>query len=163
METFIARDNDGNPLLPVVHSSFVLKDAVNQFKFFVSDDANLLDAKLVSSLFFVIYFSWFVAFLFIVIFGTVVLVVRVERTFHFIFLCKQIMMLRFKDGHYSSIARPLISMTVGSTLAILMSRQGGAGLTTTQIALKWYVIFSLPSVKLFLCFYCIFYKLQLFM
>ena len=61
-------DNDGNPVLPVVHSSFVLEDAVNQFKFFVSDDANLLDAKLVSSLFFVIYFSWFVAFLFIVIF-----------------------------------------------------------------------------------------------
>ena len=81
----MARDSDGNPVLPVVHSSFVLEDAVNQFKFFVSDDANLLDAKLVSSFFFVIYFSWFVAFLFIVIFGTVVLVVRVERTFHFIF------------------------------------------------------------------------------
>ena len=82
----MARDNDGNPVLPVVHSSFVLKDAVNQFKFFVSDDANLLDAKMVSSLFFVIYFSWFVAFLCIVIFRTVVLVVRVERTFHFIFV-----------------------------------------------------------------------------
>ena len=97
----MARDNDGNPVLPVVHSSFVLEDAVNQFKFFVSDGASLLDAKLVSSLFFVIYFSWFVAFLFIVIFGTVVLVVRVERTFDFIFLCEQIMMPRFKDGHYS--------------------------------------------------------------
>ena len=47
----MARDNDGNPALPVVHSSFVLEGAVNQFKFFVSDDANLLDAKLVSSLF----------------------------------------------------------------------------------------------------------------
>ena len=85
METSVARDNDGNPVLPVVHSSFVLEDAVKQFKFFVNDGANLLDAKLVNSLFFVIYFSWFVAFLFIVIFGTVVLVLRVERTFHFIF------------------------------------------------------------------------------
>ena len=84
----MARDNDGNPVLPVVHSSFVLEGAVNQFKFFVSDDANLLDAKLVNSLFFVIYFSWFVAFLFIVIFGTVVLVVRVERTFYFIFFMR---------------------------------------------------------------------------
>ena len=52
----MARDNDGNPVLPVVHSSFVLEDAVKQFKVFVSDDANLLDAKLVSSLFSVIYF-----------------------------------------------------------------------------------------------------------
>ena len=85
VETSVARDNDGNHVLPVVHSSFVLEDAVNQFKFFVNDGANLLDAKLVNSLFFVIYFSWFVAFLFIVIFGTVVLVVRVERTFDFIF------------------------------------------------------------------------------
>ena len=84
----MARDNDGNPVLPVVHSSFVLEDAVKQFKVFVSGDVNLLDAKLVSSLFSVIYFSWFVAFLFIVIFGTVVLVVFVERTFHFIFLCE---------------------------------------------------------------------------
>ena len=82
----MARDNDGNPVLPVVHSPFVLEDAVKQFNFFVNDDANLLDAKLVNSLFFVIYFSWFVAFLFIVIFGTVVLVLRVERTFHFIFV-----------------------------------------------------------------------------
>ena len=97
----MTRDDELNPVLPVVHSSFVLEDAVQQFKFFVSDGANLLDAKLVSSLFFVIYFSWFVAFLFIVIFGTVVLVVRVERTSHFIFLCEQIMMPRFKDGHYS--------------------------------------------------------------
>ena len=53
----MVRDNDGNPVLPVVHSSFVLEDAVNQFKFFVNDSANLLDAKLVSSLFSVIYFS----------------------------------------------------------------------------------------------------------
>ena len=82
----MARDNDRNLVLPVVHSSFVLEDAVKQFKFFVNDGANLLDAKLVNSLFFVIYFSWFVAFLFIVIFGTVVLVLRVERTFHFIFV-----------------------------------------------------------------------------
>ena len=101
METSVARDNDGNPVLPVVHSSFVLEDAVQQFKFFVSDGANLLDAKLVSSLFFVIYFFWFVAFLFIVIFGILVLVVCVERTFDFIFLCEQIMIPRFKDGHYS--------------------------------------------------------------
>ena len=43
-------------MLPVVHSPFVLQDAVNQFKVFVSDDVNLLDAKLVSSLFSVIYF-----------------------------------------------------------------------------------------------------------
>ena len=82
----MARDNDGNPVLPVVHSSFVLEDAVNQFKFFVNDGVNPLDAKLVNSLFFVIYSSWFVAFLFIVIFGTVVLVLLVERTFHFIFV-----------------------------------------------------------------------------
>ena len=88
----MTKDDEVNPVLPVVHSTFVLQDAVNQFKFFVSDDANLLDAKMVSSLFFVIYFSWFVAFLFIVIFGTVVLVLHVERTFHFIFLCEQIMM-----------------------------------------------------------------------
>ena len=53
----MARDNDGNPGLPVVHSSFVLEDAVNQFKVFVSDDVNLLDAKLVSLLFPVVYFS----------------------------------------------------------------------------------------------------------
>ena len=52
----MTRDNDGNPVLPVVHSSFVLEDAVKQFKVFVSDDANLLDAKLVSSLFSVIFF-----------------------------------------------------------------------------------------------------------
>ena len=51
METSVARDNDGNHVLPVVHSSFVLEDAVNQFKFFVNDSANLLDAKLVNSLF----------------------------------------------------------------------------------------------------------------
>ena len=56
METFVTKDDEGNPVLPVVHSSFVLEGAVNQFKFFVSDDANLLDAKLVSSLFSVIYF-----------------------------------------------------------------------------------------------------------
>ena len=86
----MARDNDGNPVLPVVHSSFVLEDAVNQFKFFVNDGANLLNAKLVNSLFFVIYSSWFVAFLFIVIFGTVVLVVRVERTFDFIFYANRL-------------------------------------------------------------------------
>ena len=67
----MTRDDDLNPVLPVVHSPFVLEDAVNQFKFFVNDDANLLDAKLVNSLFFVIYSSWFVAFLFIVIFRTV--------------------------------------------------------------------------------------------
>ena len=51
METSVTRDNDGNPVLPVVHSSFVLEDAVNQFKFFMSNGGNLLDAKLVSSLF----------------------------------------------------------------------------------------------------------------
>ena len=52
----MARDNDGNPVLPVLHSLFVLEDAVKQFKVFVSDDVNLLDAKLVSPLFSVIYF-----------------------------------------------------------------------------------------------------------
>ena len=57
METFVTRDDDLNPVFPVVHSPFVLQDAVNQFKVFVSDDVNLLDAKLVSSLFLVIYFS----------------------------------------------------------------------------------------------------------
>ena len=57
METFVTKDDEGNPVLPVVHSPFVLEDAVNQFKVFVSDDINLLDAKLVSSLFPVIYFS----------------------------------------------------------------------------------------------------------
>ena len=57
METFVKRDEEGNPVLPVSHSTFVLEDAVNQFKVFVSDDVNLLDAKLVSSLFSVIYFS----------------------------------------------------------------------------------------------------------
>ena len=56
METFVKKDEEGNPVLPVLHSTFVSEDVVNQFKFFVSDDANLLDAKLVSSLFFVIYF-----------------------------------------------------------------------------------------------------------
>ena len=56
METFVTRDDKGNPVLPVVHSTFVSQDAVNQFKVFVSDDVNLLDAKLVSSLFSVIYF-----------------------------------------------------------------------------------------------------------
>ena len=56
METFVKRDEEGNPMLPVLHSTFVLEDAVNQFKVFVSDDVNLLDAKLVSSLFPVIYF-----------------------------------------------------------------------------------------------------------
>ena len=50
------RDDEGHPVLPVVHRPFVLEDAVKQFKVFVSNDANLLDAKLVSSLFFVIYF-----------------------------------------------------------------------------------------------------------
>ena len=50
------REEEGNPVLSVVHSMFVLQDAVNQFKVFVSDDVNLLDAKLVSSLFPVIYF-----------------------------------------------------------------------------------------------------------
>ena len=50
------KDDEGHPVLPVVHSSFVLEDVVEQFKVFVSDDANLLDAKLVSSLFSVIYF-----------------------------------------------------------------------------------------------------------
>ena len=47
----MARDNDGNHVLPVVHSSFVLEDAIKQFKFFVNDGANLLDAKLVNSIF----------------------------------------------------------------------------------------------------------------
>ena len=44
-------------MLPVVHRTFVLEDAINQFKVFVSDNVNLLDAKLVSSLFLVVYFS----------------------------------------------------------------------------------------------------------
>ena len=57
METFVTRDDDLNPVLPVVHSLFVLEDAVKQFMVFVSDNVNLLDAKLVSSLFSVIYFS----------------------------------------------------------------------------------------------------------
>ena len=56
METFVTRDDELNHVLPVVHSSFVLEDAVKQFKVFVSDDVNLLDAKLVSPLFSVIYF-----------------------------------------------------------------------------------------------------------
>ena len=42
METSVARDNDGNHVLPVVHSSFVLEDAVKQFKFIVNGGANLL-------------------------------------------------------------------------------------------------------------------------
>ena len=29
IETFVKRDDEGNPVLPVVHSSFVLEDAVN--------------------------------------------------------------------------------------------------------------------------------------
>ena len=53
----MTRDDEGNPMLPVVHSTFVSQDAVNQFKVFVIEDINLLDAKLVSSLFPVIYFS----------------------------------------------------------------------------------------------------------
>ena len=53
----MTRDDDLNPVLPVVHSPFVLEDEVKKFKVFVSDDVNLLDAKLVSSLFSVIYFS----------------------------------------------------------------------------------------------------------
>ena len=52
----MTRDDEGNPVLPVVHRTFVLEDAFNQFKVFVSDDVNLLDAKLVSSLFPVIFF-----------------------------------------------------------------------------------------------------------
>ena len=51
------RDDELNPVLPVVHSPFVVEDAVKQFKVFVSDDVNLLDAKLVRPLFSVIYFS----------------------------------------------------------------------------------------------------------
>lgn len=47
METSVKRDDDGNPVLPVVHSEFIVEDAASQFKFFVGDD-NLLDAKLVS-------------------------------------------------------------------------------------------------------------------
>ena len=50
------RDDELNPVLPLVHSPFVLEDAVKQFKVFVSGDENLLDAKLVSPLFSVIYF-----------------------------------------------------------------------------------------------------------
>ena len=57
METFVKRDDELNPVLPVVHSPFVLEDALKQFKVFMSDDVNLLDAKLVSSLFPVFYFS----------------------------------------------------------------------------------------------------------
>ena len=57
METFVTKDDEGNSVLPVVHSTLVLQDAVNQFKVFVSDDVNLFDAKLVSSLFPVVYFS----------------------------------------------------------------------------------------------------------
>ena len=57
METSVTKDDEGNPVLTVVHSTFVLQDAVNQFKVFFSDDVNLLDAKLVSPLFPVIYFS----------------------------------------------------------------------------------------------------------
>ena len=56
METFVKRDDEGHPVLPVVHSPFVLEDAVKQFKVFVSGDENLLDAKLVRPLFPVIYF-----------------------------------------------------------------------------------------------------------
>ena len=80
----MARDNDGNPVLPVVHSSFVLEDAVKQFKVFVSGDENLLDTKLVRPLFSVIHFL-VCCISFIVIFGTMVLVLRVDRTFHFSF------------------------------------------------------------------------------
>jgi len=73
----VTKDDEGNPVLPVVHSTFVLQDAVNQFKVFVSDDVNLLDAKLVSSLFPVIYFSGLLHFFLYLFFVTVVLVLRV--------------------------------------------------------------------------------------
>jgi len=56
MEAFVKSDDEGNHVLPVVYSPFVLEDAVKQFNVFVSDNENLLDAKLVRPLFSVIYF-----------------------------------------------------------------------------------------------------------
>ena len=41
------KDEDGRPLLPVVHNPFILEDAAKQFKVFVGDE-NLFDAKFVS-------------------------------------------------------------------------------------------------------------------
>ena len=78
------RDDELNPVLPVVHSPFVLEDAVKQFKVFVSGKKNLLNAKLVRPLFSVISFLVCCIY-FYSYFGTVVLVLRVERTFHFSF------------------------------------------------------------------------------
>ena len=51
METDVKKDEEGHPLLPVVHNPFVLEDAVKQFKVFVSDE-NMLDTKLVSPSFY---------------------------------------------------------------------------------------------------------------
>ena len=86
METFVKKDDEGHPVLPVAHTPFVLEDAVKQFKVFVSGNENMLDAKLLRPLFSVIYFlSCCISFY--SCFGTVVLVLRVERTFifHFVF------------------------------------------------------------------------------
>ena len=66
------RDDDLNPVLLVVHSLFVLEDAVKQFKVFIGDE-NLLDAKLVRPLFSVIYF-FVCCIYFYSYFGTLVLV-----------------------------------------------------------------------------------------
>ena len=46
------RDEDGNVLLPFMHSKFNVEQAARQFKLYVRDDENLLDCKLVSSQFF---------------------------------------------------------------------------------------------------------------
>ena len=42
------RDEDGNVVLPFVHSKFNVEDAAQQFELYVRDDENLLDCKLVS-------------------------------------------------------------------------------------------------------------------
>ena len=50
METVVKKNEEGYPVLPVVHTPFILEHVVEQFRFFVGDD-NLLDAKLVRPLF----------------------------------------------------------------------------------------------------------------
>ena len=54
METDVKKNEEGYPVLPVMHNPFVLEDAVKQIKVFVGDK-NLLDAKLVRPLFSVIF------------------------------------------------------------------------------------------------------------
>ena len=61
METDVKKNEEGIPVLPIVHNPFVLEDAIKQFKVFVGDE-NPLDAKLVRPLFSIIFF-FFVEFL----------------------------------------------------------------------------------------------------